>query len=302
MLLTQLEYFVAVAREQHFGRAAAACYVSPSGLSEAIRKLEIELGVPLVRRGRVYQGLTPEGERALVWARRMLDDDRSLRDELAAERDRLAAEVRFGVIPAAVSQAATLLTELAGRHPLTRVRMLTGLTSEEIVRRLRRYELDAGLIHPSVDDDEGLTLTPLYDETMVVVSAPEIVAPAGGRLTGHEVNDLPLCLLEPHMRARQLTDQAFERYGIALTPRIESDSVDGLLALARTGAWAAVVPRSVTGDGWDPHGLHVAEITEPSVSIPIALARLAAEPRSAVAAAFDDAASRRDAPRVRPVG
>lgn len=302
MLLTQLEYFVAVAREQHFGRAAAACYVSPSGLSEAIRKLEIELGVPLVRRGRVYQGLTPEGERALVWARRMLDDDRSLRDELAAERDRLAAEVRFGVIPAAVSQAATLLTELAGRHPLTRVRMLTGLTSEEIVRRLRRYELDAGLIHPSVDDDEGLTLTPLYDETMVVVSAPEIVAPDRGRLTGHEVNDLPLCLLEPHMRARQLTDQAFERYGIALTPRIESDSVDGLLALARTGAWAAVVPRSVTGDGWDPHGLHVAEITEPSVSIPIALARLAAEPRSAVAAAFDDAASRHDAPRVRPVG
>jgi len=291
MLLTQLEYFVAVAREQHFGRAAAACYVSPSGLSEAIRKLEIELGVPLVRRGRVYQGLTPEGELALVWARRMLDDHRALRDELAAERDRLAAEVRFGVIPAAVPHAATLLTTLAGRHPLTRVQMVTGLTSEEIVRRLQRYELDAGLIHPAVDDDEGLAITPLYDETMVVVSAPEIIAPARESLPGHEVAGLPLCLLEPHMRARQLLDRAFEPYGFTLTPQIESDSVDGLLALARTGAWAAVVPRSATGPGWDPRGLHVAEITEPAVSISIALARLSSEPRSAIAAALDDAAS-----------
>lgn len=290
MLLTQLEYFVAVARERHFGRAAAACYVSPSGLSEAIRKLEIELGVPLVRRGRVYQGLTPEGELALVWAQRMLAGHRALRDELAGARDRLAAEVRFGVIPAAVSRAATLLSTLAGRHPLIRVRMLTALTTEEIVRRLQRYELDAGLIHPSVDDDEGLTITPLYDETMVVVAGPEIVAPGRDRLTGRDVRELPLSLLEPHMRARQLTDRAFAEHGITLAPRIESDSVDGLLALARTGEWAAIVPRSATGPGWDPSGLSVAEITEPAVSIPIALARLAAEPRSAVAAALDDAA------------
>jgi DNA-binding transcriptional LysR family regulator len=296
MLLTQLEYFAAVAREQHFGRAAAAAYISPSALSEAIRKLEIELGVPLVRRGRVFQGLTPEGELALVWARRMLADHGALRDELAAARGRLAAEVRFGVIPAAVPRAAGLVTTLAERNPLTRVRMLTGLTTEEIVRRLQRYELDAGLIHPYVDDDEGLTITPLYAETMVVVGAPEIVPPARDHLTGHELSELPLCLLEPHMRARQLTDRAFERHGITLTPRVESDSVDGLLALARTGAWAAVVPRSATGPGWDPHGLRLAKLTEPTVSIPIALARLSEEPRSAVAAALDDAAAPGDQP------
>ncbi|WP_346921795.1 helix-turn-helix domain-containing protein [Glutamicibacter creatinolyticus] len=61
-MLRQLEYFVALAREQHFARAAAACYVSQPALSEAIRKLEAELGVPLVRRGHSFQGLTAEGE------------------------------------------------------------------------------------------------------------------------------------------------------------------------------------------------------------------------------------------------
>lgn len=61
MLLRQLEYLVALARERHFARAAAACFVSQPSLSAAIRRLEHELDVPIVRRGRRYEGLTPEG-------------------------------------------------------------------------------------------------------------------------------------------------------------------------------------------------------------------------------------------------
>lgn len=67
MLFRQLEYFVALARERHFARAAAACYVSQPALSGAIRKLEHELDVPLVYRDRSFQGLTPEGERLVIW-------------------------------------------------------------------------------------------------------------------------------------------------------------------------------------------------------------------------------------------
>ena len=63
MFPRQLEYLVALDRERHFGRAAAACHVSQPALSEAIRSLERELGVPLVVRGRRFEGLTPEGER-----------------------------------------------------------------------------------------------------------------------------------------------------------------------------------------------------------------------------------------------
>lgn len=59
MLLRQLEYLVALARERHFTRAADACFVSQPSLSAAIRKLEHELDVPIVRRGRRYEGLTP---------------------------------------------------------------------------------------------------------------------------------------------------------------------------------------------------------------------------------------------------
>lgn len=274
MLLTQLEYFVAVAREQHFGRAAASCYVSPSALSEAIRKLEAELDVPLIRRGRAFEGLTPEGELALVWARRLLADDRALRDSLAAGRERLAAEVRFGVIPSGVARAAALLTTLSERHPLTRVRMLTGLTTEEIVKRLRRYELDAGLVHPSVDDADDLMVTPLYEEAMMVVGPSRLLPPDAERITGRELNELPVCLLETRMRARQLLDSALDRHGITLAPRIESDSIEGLLALARTGSWVTVVPASAAS-GALTHGLRILPLKAPEVHTPIALVRLA---------------------------
>ena len=60
MLFRQLEYFVAVARERHFARAAEACYVSQPALSTSIAKLERELNVTLINRGHNYEGLTVE--------------------------------------------------------------------------------------------------------------------------------------------------------------------------------------------------------------------------------------------------
>ncbi len=73
MLFRQLEYFVALAQERHFARAASACHVSQPALSETIRKLEQELNVPLVLEQK-FEGLTPEGDRLVHWVRRILAD------------------------------------------------------------------------------------------------------------------------------------------------------------------------------------------------------------------------------------
>ena len=86
MFLRQLEYLTALAREQHFGRAAAACNVTRPTLSEAVRQLERELGVPLIdRNGRRFGGLTPEGGRILGWAQEILANEDALRQELGVE-------------------------------------------------------------------------------------------------------------------------------------------------------------------------------------------------------------------------
>lgn len=107
MLLRQLEYLVALARERHFARAAAACYVSQPSLSAAIRRLEHELDVPIVRRGRRYEGLTPEGEVVLAWAHRILAEQDALHQELSALRGGLTGTLRLGVVPTALPAASS---------------------------------------------------------------------------------------------------------------------------------------------------------------------------------------------------
>lgn len=290
MLFTQLEYFVAVAREQHFGRAAAASFVSASALSESIRKLEAELGVPLVRRGRAFQGLTPEGEAVLVWARRMIADHRALKDEVNSAAGRLNGVVRVGVIPSGVALAARVLAELCATHPHLEVRLITGLTSEQVVSGLRSFELDAGLLHPAAAADDVRHILVETDRLVVVGAATR--SDLGDTIDATSLERLPVCVLEPGMRARQILDDALAERGVRLRPRVEADSVEALLALARTGEWISVVPRSAVPKAAASIGVRVAEIVGPEISIPIVLATLGEEPRPPLSLAVDAAARR----------
>ncbi|WP_285362888.1 LysR family transcriptional regulator [Microbacterium sp. LMC-P-041] len=290
MLLTQLEYFVAVSREEHFGRAAAACFISASALSEAIRKLETELGVPLVRRGRAYEGLTPEGEAVLVWARRMIADHRALKDEVQSALGRMTGVVRVGVIPSGVSLAARLLAEVCAVHPELRVRLISGMTSEQVVAGLRSFELDAGLLHPAAVADDIRHIL-VETDRLVVVGASKGAA-IGDRIELADLASRDVCVLEPGMRARQILDEAMAGVGVRLRPVVEADSVEALLALARTGDWVSVVPRSAVPTDAASIGVKMAEIANPEVRMPIVLATLSEEPRPPLSLAVDAAAQR----------
>ena len=83
-MIDKLEFILALAREQHFGRAAETCGVTQPTLSAGVKQLEEQMGVLLVNRGSRFQGFTPEGERVLDWARRIVGDSRSMRDEINA--------------------------------------------------------------------------------------------------------------------------------------------------------------------------------------------------------------------------
>lgn len=88
-MLDKLELFIVLAREGHFGRAAVECGISQPSLSAAIRQLEDQLGVVLVVRGTRYKGLTPEGQRVLEWAKRIVGDARTMREEMRAAKSGL---------------------------------------------------------------------------------------------------------------------------------------------------------------------------------------------------------------------
>lgn len=305
MLLTQLQYFVALAREEHFGRAAAACFVSPSTLSEAIRKLEIEVGVPLVRRGHAFEGLTAEGEMALTWARRLVADQAALAAELsAAARGQLSGTARLGTIPAGVAVATAVVSELAAAHPLVQSTLQTGLNSEDVVARVRAFELDAGIIHPSAADGPDIVTVPLGDVTNVVVAAPGLFDENLAAVSGRMLSEVPLGLLASDMRARQIADETWRAAGLEVRPRVEADSNEALFSLVDSGLWAAVVPEPAVAARLDDPSIQVLPLVEPAVSTPLAVVLPAGNPAPVLVRALLSATravtdSPRYAPRVR---
>jgi DNA-binding transcriptional LysR family regulator len=291
VLFRQLEYFVALARERHFARAAAACYVSQPALSEAIRKLEHELDVALVIRGHAFEGLTPEGERLVRWAQRILADHDSLKQEVAALRSGLAGRLRLGVVPSATTAAARVVAPFCAQHPLARVTVSGALRSAEIVRRLHAFELDAGILYPDVVDGPDLETHVLYSEEHVLVADRELAGDLPESATWTQVAHLPLCLLEGGMRGRQLLDEALLERGLKLEPQVETDSVASVLSHAATGHWAGVVPLPwLSALPPSSLSLRVIRLRDPVLRAPVALVTPAGSPVPLLARAFTDTA------------
>src|SRR6476646_11241293 len=95
-MLEKLEFTIALAREQHFGRAAESCGVAQPTLSLGIQSLEQMLNTSLVKRASRFQGFTPEGERVLVWAHRLVGDARAMRQDLLGLKTGRSEERRVG--------------------------------------------------------------------------------------------------------------------------------------------------------------------------------------------------------------
>lgn len=171
MLFRQLEYFVAVAQERHFARAAEKCYVSQPALSSAIAKLERELNVTLINRGHSFEGLTREGERLVVWAKRILAEHAAFKAEVDAVRSGITGTLRLGTVPTASTTASLVLSAFCSAHPLAKVQVCSRLAATELYRRLREFELDAVIVHPETQDSDDVDLVPLYERAVRAVVA-----------------------------------------------------------------------------------------------------------------------------------
>jgi len=281
-----LEYFVAVAQERHFARAAEKCYVSQPALSAAIAKLERELNVTLINRGHSFQGLTPEGERLVVWAKRILAEHDAFKAEVHAVRSGITGTLRLGTVPTASTTASLVLSAFCSDHPLAKVQILSRLAASELYRRLREFDLDAAIVHTAPDDGHDLNLVPLYEEHYVLLSSADMLPSGASTMTWPEAAQLPLALLTPDMRDRQIIDKAFGRHDITVTPQVETDSVASLFAQVAAGNWACIVPHTWLWTSSLGAGIRAVEMVDPALKAEIVLATNSAEPGSPIARAL----------------
>ena len=290
MLFRQLEYFVAVAGERHFARAAEACYVSQPALSAAIAKLERELNVTLINRGHNYQGLTAEGERLVVWAKRILAEQEAFKAEVAAVQSGITGTLRLGTEPTASTTFVLPVAAFCAKHPLAKVQVRSRLSTMELHRQLQDFELDAAIAHFGPADREGVQVLPLYTERYLLLASDQLVNQAAP-MTWAEAARLPLALLTPDMSVRQVIDRVFAGGGVAVSSQLETDSVASLYAHVGLGGCASIIPHTWLRAMPAGEGMRAVRLVAPDVRVQVSVAIHAATPGSFVAREFANAAT-----------
>ncbi|MGW7069851.1 LysR substrate-binding domain-containing protein [Streptomyces sp. NPDC054855] len=214
MELRQLEYFVAVADEGGFGRAAVRLHVVQASVSQQVARLERELGLRLFDRTTRRVGLTAAGERLLPEARAALAS--AARVSHVAEEIVSGAEgvLRLGTARAFAERVHPALDLLAERVPGLRVRLVQ-VPREERIEALRSGELDAALIR-GARPLPGLSMTPVWDDPLIVAlpaTHPLAVLP---RFEPADLAGLPLRLAprERNPAFHDLVTELMRRTGI----------------------------------------------------------------------------------------
>ncbi|GAB3724123.1 LysR family transcriptional regulator [Nocardiopsis oceani] len=288
MLLSQLKYLTALAQERHFARAARVCHVSQPALSAAIRKLEGEFRVPIVKRSNRFIGFTHEGERIVAWAQRVLAEHDSLVENVRSLREGLSGRLRIGAIPTTLSSISLITDAFCEQHPLVTLSVVS-MTSNEIQQGLTDYTIDVGLTYVDNEPLAHVRKRTVYQEEYVLLTPEEGPFADRESLTWAEAAKAPLCLLTPDMQNRRIVDEAFRRAGTEPVPKMETNSVSALCSHVSEGRWSAVMSHAWLYLHPVPPGMRAVPLVEPEVSKAIGLVIADRDPEPVLARALLEA-------------
>ena len=264
MELRQLRYFVAVAEELHFRRAAERLYVAQPAISEQIRKLEAELGVQVFDRSPRGVALTEAGSALLEEARRMLELAERAQRAARTAHDRAAARLRIAYLPESLPAAVPrALRRLAVHAPNVEVTLETG-PALKLIDAVRERRADA-VITALPAPVEGLRTTPLGDEHLVAAVPVSDDRALEAALTLERVATSRL-LLPPRDANPAFHNAVVSMYrDEGLAPRLaelpEPRADLAMLAVA-SGAGIALLPRSVKDRHVSP-GVRLVDVEAP---------------------------------------
>ena len=293
MLARKLEYLIALAKEGHFARAAAACHVSQPALSAGIQQLEQELGVPIVKRGQRFQGFTEEGEIVLAWAQRAELECKKLRQELRERGDHMAGTLRLGVLNSTTPFVGIFTLAFQQRFPEVNLKVI----------HQNAFDLQQGLEELSFDvvitflEDRMRRYSRshvLYTQEYYALTRKGAFFDERNTVSWEELREVPLCLYpaESHI----LGSDAAERLGDTHpgVPRLETNAMFVLLDHVRTGKWASILPKPVLFMIAGSEEFQAIPLPRTSEAGDIGIAIPRRDPESSLARAFFEIATSRD--------
>lgn len=250
MTLTELKYLVTLSQELHFGKAAAKCFVSQPTLSVAIKKLEDELGVPLLERAAGSIRVTQVGEQVVAQAEKVLAEANRVQEMALAGKDQLNGPLRVGAIytvgPYLFPHLVPEVRRLAPDMPLYIEENYTAVLRE----KLRRGELDAIFIALPFHEPEVVTQE-LYDEPFEVLMPSQHALAKKPSIAISDLTREDVMLLgEGHCMRDQILEfcpKLIERNRDTNTRIAEGSSIETLRHMVASGIGITLLPYTATG-------------------------------------------------------
>ena len=245
MELHQLEYFVAVAEEANFTRAAARMHVAQPGVSAQIRRLERELGQPLFDRSGRTVRLTGVGAAALPHARAALAAVAAVRETVAEHEGLVRGQVAMGMVTSAGPVALPdFLAEFAERYPGVEI-TLSEANSDVMVEALRDGRLDVAVNGLADGVPAGLETQVVLDDELVAVVGPGDEYAGRDAVSFAELAGRPLICLPKGTGLRGVLDREFAAHGLRPRVTLEASDPNVLAQLAMRDLGVALVPESL---------------------------------------------------------
>jgi LysR family transcriptional regulator, hydrogen peroxide-inducible genes activator len=241
--LQDLRYFVAVAEQKHFGRAAQACDVSQPTLSSQIRKLEGQLGVTLLERTNKRVELTSVGSRILVHAQKALEEAGQMEEVARGARDPLEGPLKLGVIPTLAPYLMPLILKpLKESYPGLTIELWEDQT-HALIEALRAHKLDAVLLATAGESPE-ITEIALFDEPLLAALPLKHELCAARAVDEEALKGELLVLAEGHCLANQALTACGTKHGprSGIQGSMKAATLETLVNLVAAGYGATLIP------------------------------------------------------------
>ena len=257
MELRQLEYFVAVAEEANFTRAAERIHVAQPAVSAQIQRLEREVCQPLLDRSRRTVRLTAAGEAALPHAKAALAAVADMQVAVEELTQLVRGIVRLGTVTSHSVDVPSLLADFHAEHPDVEITLSTD-SSDALIEKVRTGGLDAAIVSVGPDErPEGLDVEVVTDEAIqaAVSRTDELASRKTIRL--RDLADRQLIALPVGAGIRHQFDAACATAGVSPRIAFEASTPLALADLAERGLGVAIVPASVPRDRDGLHALAI---------------------------------------------
>jgi LysR family cyn operon transcriptional activator len=248
MEFRQLNYFIKAAELLHFTDAAAACFVTQSTLSQQIKQLEEELGMPLFDRIGKHVQLSEAGKLFLNHAREILLEVKKSKQAIFELNNLLNGELRIGVTYAFSSLLLPFLTPFSRKYPGIKLHIESGIAGELEVR-LKDADLDFILAFHEQSDNEGLDMQLLFTSRIKMVTSKDNPMAKLGKISLKDLGQTEMVLANKGFSSRDMLDQIFKKNNIIPNIKIEMNDTHSLLSLVDTGNWVTIISEKAIS-GW----------------------------------------------------